>query len=338
MEKILDIKNLKIKFNTYAGQVHAVRGINFHLIKGETLAIVGESGCGKTVTAKSLMRLLPENNTDIPKETEINFKNENILNFTGKRLKKLRGGEIAMIFQDPMTSLNPTMKIGYQIAESIIIHKKLKKKEALLQAIEMLRLVNVSSPEKRINQFPHELSGGMRQRVMIAIALSCNPEILIADEPTTALDVTIQAQIIELLQKMQKELETAVILVTHDLGVVAGVADRVHVMYAGEIVEKGTTEEIFYNPKHPYTWALLKSVPTLGVENKAVLYSLKGTPPDMLNPPIGCAFAARCEYCMEICKEEIPEVTILSENQKVKCWLQHELAPKVESPIFKGGK
>ncbi len=338
MEKILDIKNLKIKFNTYAGQVHAVRGINFHLIKGETLAIVGESGCGKTVTAKSLMRLLPENNTDIPKETEINFKNENILNFTGKRLKKLRGGEIAMIFQDPMTSLNPTMKIGYQIAESIIIHKKLKKKEALLQAIEMLRLVNVSSPEKRINQFPHELSGGMRQRVMIAIALSCNPEILIADEPTTALDVTIQAQIMDLIKKSQKRLETAVILVTHDLGVVAGVADRVHVMYAGEIVEKGTTEEIFYNPKHPYTWALLKSVPTLGVENKAVLYSLKGTPPDMLNPPIGCAFAARCEYCMEICKEEIPEVTILSENQKVKCWLQHELAPKVESPIFKGGK
>ena len=338
MEKILDIKNLKIKFNTYAGQVHAVRGINFHLIKGETLAIVGESGCGKTVTAKSLMRLLPENNTDIPKETEINFKNENILNFTGKRLKKLRGGEIAMIFQDPMTSLNPTMKIGYQIAESIIIHKKLKKKEALLQAIEMLRLVNVSSPEKRINQFPHELSGGMRQRVMIAIALSCNPEILIADEPTTALDVTIQAQIMDLIKKAQKRLETAVILVTHDLGVVAGVADRVHVMYAGEIVEKGTTEEIFYNPKHPYTWALLKSVPTLGVENKAVLYSLKGTPPDMLNPPIGCAFAARCEYCMEICKEEIPEVTILSENQKVKCWLQHELAPKVESPIFKGGK
>ena len=338
MEKILDIKNLKIKFNTYAGQVHAVRGINFHLIKGETLAIVGESGCGKTVTAKSLMRLLPENNTDIPKETEINFKNENILNFTGKRLKKLRGGEIAMIFQDPMTSLNPTMKIGYQIAESIIIHKKLKKKEALLQAIEMLRLVNVSSPEKRINQFPHELSGGMRQRVMIAIALSCNPEILIADEPTTALDVTIQAQIMDLIKKSQKRLETAVILVTHDLGVVAGVADRVHVMYAGEIVEKGTTEEIFYNPKHPYTWALLKSVPTLGVENKAVLYSLKGTPPDMLNPPIGCAFAARCEYCMEICKEEIPEVTILSENQKVKCWLQHKLAPKVESPIFKGGK
>ncbi|MGL6065106.1 MAG: ABC transporter ATP-binding protein [Fusobacteriaceae bacterium] len=333
MDKIIDIKNLRVGFNTYAGQVQAVRGVDFHLLKGETLAIVGESGCGKTVTAKSIMRLLPENNTVVPEIAEINFRGENVLKFTGKKLKELRGGKIAMIFQDPMTALNPTMKIGHQIGESLIIHKNMSKKEALAQAVEMLRLVNVSNPEKRINQFPHELSGGMRQRVMIAIALSCNPEVLIADEPTTALDVTIQAQIMDLIKELQTRLGTAVILVTHDLGVVAGVADRVHVMYAGEIVEKGTTEEIFYNPKHPYTWALLKSVPRLGIENKAILYSLKGTPPDLLKPPIGCAFAARCEYCMEICKEQAPEVVIISEHQKVKCWLQHELAPKIERPL-----
>lgn len=333
MDKIIDIKNLKVGFNTYAGQVQAVRGVDFHLLKGETLAIVGESGCGKTVTAKSIMRLLPENNTVIPENAEINFRGENALKFTGKKLKELRGGKIAMIFQDPMTSLNPTMKIGHQIGESLMIHKNMSKKEALAQAVEMLRLVNVSNPEKRINQFPHELSGGMRQRVMIAIALSCNPEVLIADEPTTALDVTIQAQIMELIKELQTRLGTAVVLVTHDLGVVAGVADRVHVMYAGEIVEKGTTDEIFYNPKHPYTWALLKSVPRLGIENKAILYSLKGTPPDLLKPPTGCAFAARCEYCMEICKEEAPEVVAITEHQKVKCWLQHELAPKIEKPL-----
>ncbi|MGL6100518.1 MAG: ABC transporter ATP-binding protein [Fusobacteriaceae bacterium] len=333
MEKILEVKKLKIGFNTYAGQVQAVRNIDFFLKKGETLAIVGESGCGKTVTSKSLMRLLPENNTVIGEESEINFKGENILKYGKKQLKELRGGKIAMIFQDPMTSLNPTMKIGAQIAESLIIHKKLSKKDAWKEAIEMLKVVNIPNPEKRVQEYPHQFSGGMRQRVMIAIALSCNPQILVADEPTTALDVTIQAQIMELIGELQEKMDTAVILVTHDLGVVAGVADRVNVMYAGEIIEYGTKEEIFYNPQHPYTWALLKSVPRLETENKSELYSLKGTPPDLLKPPLGCPFADRCEYCMGICKESSPEKTVISENHGVRCWLQHEEAPEVKNPI-----
>ncbi|WP_432666903.1 ABC transporter ATP-binding protein [Wukongibacter baidiensis] len=344
MKKILDVRNLRVSFHTYAGEVKAVRGLDFNLSKGETLAFVGESGCGKTVTSKSIMKLLPTPPTDIKKDSEIIFYTEeengteivihedDILKMNRKKLKKIRGSEISMIFQDPMTSLNPTMKIGKQIAESLIIHRGMNKNKAFEEAVKMLEMVNIPNANKRANQYPHEFSGGMRQRAMIAIALACNPKILIADEPTTALDVTIQAQIMDLIKELQERLGTAVILVTHDLGVVADVADRIQVMYAGMIVERGTTEEIFYNPKHPYTWALLQSVPRLGIKNKAELYSLHGTPPDLINPPIGCPFAPRCEYCMPICKEAMAETTKISETQEVSCWLQHSMAPKVELP------
>ncbi|MCM1992443.1 ABC transporter ATP-binding protein [Oceanirhabdus seepicola] len=340
MEKILDVQDLKVSFHTYAGEVQAVRGVSFYLNKGETLAIVGESGCGKTVTSKSIMRLLPEPMpAEIKKTTKILFNKNDILKMNEKELRKLRGADISMIFQDPMTSLNPTMTIGKQIAESLIIHRGMNKQEALDEAIKMLKLVNIPNADKRANQYPHEFSGGMRQRAMIAIALACNPKVLIADEPTTALDVTIQAQIMDLIKELQKNLGTAVILVTHDLGVVADVADRIQVMYAGVVIERGTTDEVFYNPKHPYTWALLKSVPRLETGNKDVLYALGGTPPDLIKPPIGCPFAARCEYCMEICKEIMPEATKLSETHEAKCWLQHPLAPKEGVPegVNEGG-
>lgn len=320
-EKILEVKNLEVSFKTYAGISHAVRGIDFYLNKGETLAIVGESGCGKTVTSKSIMRLLPESNTIIGKESEILFHGEDILKKSEKKMVSIRGSKISMIFQDPMTSLNPTMKIGEQIAESILIHRKVSKEQARKEALNMLELVKIPNAEKRMNQYPFEFSGGMRQRAMIAIALACKPEILIADEPTTALDVTIQAQIMELIGELQKELDMAVILVTHDLGVVASVADRIQVMYAGKIVERGDVREIFYQSTHPYTRALLNSVPKIHTNNKETLYSLKGTPPDLINPPEGCSFAPRCEYGMKICRMKYPELSRFSESQECSCWL-----------------
>jgi oligopeptide transport system ATP-binding protein len=333
MERILDVENLQVSFHTYAGEVKAVRGVDFHLDKGETLAIVGESGCGKTVTSKAIMRLLPEPMpAEIKKDSKIIFDGKNILDMNEKELRKLRGSDISMIFQDPMTSLNPTMTVGKQIAESLIIHRGMNKAEAMKEAIKMLDLVNIPNADKRAHQYPHEFSGGMRQRAMIAIALACNPKILIADEPTTALDVTIQAQIMDLIGDLQKKLGTAVILITHDLGVVADTADRIQVMYAGQVIERGTVEEIFANPQHPYTWALLQSVPRLETKNKDTLYALNGTPPDLVKPPVGCPFAARCEYCMQICLEEMPEVTNVENDHKVLCWLKHPMAPKVEVP------
>jgi oligopeptide transport system ATP-binding protein len=337
VEKVLDVKDLRVSFHTYAGEVQSVRGVSFHLNKGETLAIVGESGCGKTVTAKSLMRLIQTPPGEVKEGSEILFDGKNIANMNEHELRELRGSEISMIFQDPMTSLNPTMKIGNQIAESLVIHRGMSKQEAFNEAVKMLKLVNIPNAEKRANQYPHEFSGGMRQRAMIAIALACNPKILIADEPTTALDVTIQAQIMDLIADLQNKLGTAVVLITHDLGVVADVAHRIQVMYAGKIIERGTTEEIFYNPQHPYTWALLRSVPRLDTGHKEQLYSIKGTPPDLLKPPVGCPFAARCEYAMPICKEAMPEVTKLSDTHEVLCWLKHPLAPKVELPVGVGG-
>lgn len=325
--RILDIKNLNVSFNTYAGTAHAVRGIDFHLNKGENLAIVGESGCGKTVTAKAIMGLLPSPQSVVGKEgSEINFEGKNLLNFREIEMTKIRGKEISMIFQDPMTSLNPTMKIGDQIAESVFLHNSVSHSEAKKVALRMLELVRIPNGEMRVNQYPFEFSGGMRQRAMIAIALACNPKILIADEPTTALDVTIQAQIMDLIGDLQKELNTGVILVTHDLGVVASVADRIQVMYAGKIVERGTVDEIFYSPKHPYTFALLKSVPKLSSTNKETLYSLTGTPPDLINPPIGCPFAARCEFGMEVCRMIYPETTTFGDTQECNCWLHNERA------------
>ena len=331
MEKILEVENLNVSFNTYAGEVKAVRGVSFELSRGETLAFVGESGCGKTVTAKSILRLLKPPFAVIKPESKIVCNGKDVLKMNKKELCEFRGDEVGMIFQDPMTSLNPTMTVGKQIMESLMIHKKLDKKAAREEAIKMLKLVNIPSPAKRIDNYPHEMSGGMRQRVMIAIALACNPNVLIADEPTTALDVTIQAQIMDLMMELKTEMNTAIILVTHDLGVVANFADRIQVMYAGEVVERGTTKEIFNESKHPYTWALLRSVPRLGSESKEELYALGGTPPDLLLPLNHCPFADRCEYCMPICKERKPPETVLSDTHKVSCWLMHEKAPKVES-------
>jgi oligopeptide transport system ATP-binding protein len=338
MDRILEVKNLRVSYHTYAGEVQSVRGVDFHLDKGETLAIVGESGCGKTVTAKSLMRLIQTPPGEIKKDSVINFDGKNVLEMKEEELRQLRGADISMIFQDPMTSLNPTMKVGNQIAESLIIHRGMSKKEAFNEAVKMLNLVNIPNAEKRANQYPHEFSGGMRQRAMIAIALACNPKVLIADEPTTALDVTIQAQIIDLIKDLQEKLGTSVIMITHDLGVVADIAHRIQVMYAGKIIERGSTDEIFYDPQHPYTWALLKSVPRLDTKHKNSLYSIHGTPPDLLKPPVGCPFASRCIYCMPICKEAMPEVTKISESHQVSCWLKHPLAPAVNREETVGGE
>lgn len=337
MKKILEVKDLKVSFHTYAGEVKAVRGVNFELSQGETLAVVGESGCGKSITAKSLMRLLPTPPSEIHKESKIMFDGKDILSLNEKEMQKIRGKDISMIFQDPMTSLNPTMKLGKQITEVLKIHRGMNKQQAIEEAIRLLKLVNIPNAEERINQYPFEFSGGMRQRMMIAMAIACSPKILIADEPTTALDVTIQAQIMKLMDKLKEKLGTSVILITHDLGVVAEFADKIQVMYAGIVVERGTVKEIFTDARHPYTWALLKSMPTLDTEHKGELYSISGTPPDLLNPPIGCPFAARCEYAMEICKESMPEETKITDSHKLNCWLMHELAPKVESPLKKGG-
>lgn len=331
MEKILEVEQLEVSFHTYAGEVKAVRGVSFELSKGEILAFVGESGCGKTVTAKSILRLLKPPFAEIKPESKIICDGKNVMELDSKELCEFRGSEVSMIFQDPMTSLNPTMPIGKQIMESLMIHKKLSKQEAEKEAIEMLKMVNIPSPEKRMKNYPHEMSGGMRQRVMIAIALACNPKILIADEPTTALDVTIQAQIMDLMKKLKEQMNTAIILVTHDLGVVANFADRIQVMYAGQVVERGTAREIFYESKHPYTWALLSSVPKLDSQSKEELYALGGTPPDLIRPLHHCPFAERCEYCMKICTKQMPEETVLSDTHKVSCWLMHKNAPKVTS-------
>lgn len=330
MEKIIDVKNLSVNFNTYAGKIKAVRNISFDVYKGETLAIVGESGCGKTVTAKALLKLLKAPMAEIDSESQIFYKDIDITKQDKKWLQQYRGSEVSMIFQDPMTSLNPTMKIGKQIEEAILLHRKIDKKDAKKEVIEKLKLVNIPNPDKRYDSYPHQLSGGMRQRIVISIALACNPNVLIADEPTTALDVTIQAQIMELLKEIKTKLNTAVILVTHDLGVVANFADRIQVMYAGEIVEKGTTREVFHNAMHPYTRALLNSVPKISTESKSELYSLKGTPPDLILDLNCCPFHSRCEYCMPICKEKKPDNTDITSTHNLRCWLQHPQAPKVD--------
>lgn len=329
MTKILEVKDLEISFDTYAGKVRAIRGVNFHLNKGETLAIVGESGSGKSVTTRSIMRLLSSNaNIDAG---QILFKGNDIVGKSEREMQKIRGKEIAMIFQDPMTSLDPTMPIGKQVAESLRKHNKVSKKEGQKAALELLKLVGIPEAEKRINSYPHQFSGGQRQRIVIAIALVCYPEILIADEPTTALDVTIQAQILELLKEIQTKIDTSIIFITHDLGVVAYVADRVAVMYGGRIVEVGTSEEIFYNPQHPYTWGLLGSMPTLDSANDR-LYAIPGSPPDLLNPPKGDAFYPRNEFAMKIDAEQEPPFFELSKTHKAATWLLAPQAPKVTPP------
>ena len=327
-ETILSIENLRIHFETFAGEVQAIRGVNLKLEKGETLALVGESGSGKSVTAKSIMKLL--SNNAVVKVGTITFKGENILEKSERDMQSIRGKKIAMIFQDPMTSLDPTMKIGKQITEVIIKHEKASKEEADKRAEELLELVGIPNAKERMKQYPHQFSGGQRQRIVIAIALACNPDVLIADEPTTALDVTIQAQILELLKELQQQFQMAIIFITHDLGVVANVADRVAVMYAGKVVEVGTAEEVFYNPQHPYTWGLLRSMPTLHTGD--TLYAIPGSPPDLLDPPVGDAFALRSDVALEIDRVKEPPMFEVSPTHFAATWLLDPRAPKVPVP------
>ncbi|QJD83781.1 ABC transporter ATP-binding protein [Cohnella herbarum] len=331
---ILEVNNLRVSFKMYAGEVQAVRGVSFTVNKGEVLAIVGESGCGKSVTAQTIMRLVPSPPSMIKEGSSILFDGKHeIAKMNESQMQHIRGQEMGMIFQDPMTSLNPTKTVGAQISEGILKHQKVSKVEGLKRAAELLTLVGMSNAQERIHQYPHELSGGMRQRVMIALSLACNPKLLIADEPTTALDVTIQAQIIDLLRDIQEKTETSIILITHDLGVVAEMAHKVIVMYAGKVVERGTLDDIFYNPRHPYTWGLLRSVPRLDSDKNNELASIPGTPPDLYSPPVGCAFAARCPYAMKVCKEIDPEHFEVSADHSAACWLNHPDAPEVEMPV-----
>nr|WP_303244037.1 ABC transporter ATP-binding protein [uncultured Cellulosilyticum sp.] len=324
MDTLLKVENLKVSFKTYAGEVHAVRGIDFEVKKGECIGIVGESGCGKSVTSQSIMQLL-KTPPAMYKEGHILFEGEDLLKKKEKEMQKIRGNSISMIFQDPMTTLNPTQKIGKQIAEILMEHKDISKNEAYAEAEKMLELVAMSEPHKRMNQYPHEFSGGMRQRAMIAMALACKPKFIIADEPTTALDVTVQAQILELLQDVQKKMGMSIMLITHDLGVVAKMCDRVVVMYAGQIVEQGSVEAIFKSPTHPYTKGLLKAVPSMEMNRHEALKTIVGTPPDLFAPPAGCGFFARCDQAMKICRDHMPQMQEINSELSSACWLNHPM-------------
>jgi len=316
---LLEVKKLHTDFPTPQGVVHAVNGVSFSLEKGEVLGIVGESGSGKSVTGYSIMQIL----TSPGKITSgsIKFDGEELVGASEEELKKVRGDRISVIFQDPMTSLNPVFTIGNQLIEAIVLHTNRNKEEAIARSIELLELVGINEPEKRLKQYPYQLSGGMRQRVMIAMALACEPDLLIADEPTTALDVTIQAQILELMKKLQKEFKMAIIMITHDLGVVAGMCDRINVMYAGNIVETGSTRDIFYNPKHEYTKGLMKSIPNPNIDEKVRLEPIAGTPVDMLALPDGCAFSPRCNKCMKICLTNKPEMEDFGGGHQASCFV-----------------
>ncbi|WP_349421148.1 ABC transporter ATP-binding protein [Staphylococcus felis] len=332
MEKrVLEINDLHVSFDIEAGEVQAVRGVDLYLNKGETLAIVGESGSGKSVTTKAITKLFQGPSGRI-KKGNIIFNGEDLTQKTEKELMRLRGKEISMIFQDPMTSLNPTMKIGKQVMEPIIKHIGLNKSEAKKRAIELLELVGLKRVKERFNAYPHQFSGGQRQRIVIALALACEPKILIADEPTTALDVTMQAQILDLMKELQKKIDTSIIFITHDLGVVANVADRVAVMYGGQMIETGDVNEIFYDPRHPYTWGLLSSMPDLDTKGDDVLRAIPGSPPDLIHPPKGDAFAPRSEYALAIDFKEPPPWFKVSPTHFVRSWLLDERAPKVDPP------
>ena len=322
MEELLQVKDLSISFHTYNGEVQAVRNASFDLHRKEVLAIVGESGSGKSVTMQTVLKLTP---CEL-KSGQIIFDGKDITHFTDKQMQEIRGSQIGIIFQDAMTSLNPTMKIGRQITESILRHQKVNKAEAKEKALELLVQVGINNPEKRYHQYIHNLSGGMRQRVMIAIALACKPKLLIADEPTTALDVTIQAQIMDLLAKLKEEVGCSIVLITHDLGVVAANADRIAVMYAGQVVESGTADQIFYHCAHPYTRGLLESIPRLNAAHDARLTYIGGTPPDALNPAPGCAFSARCKYAMCICRQQAPEKREVQPGHFCSCFLMDDEA------------
>ena len=318
-ELILDVRNLSTTFRTERGPLKAIDGIDFQVYKGEILGSVGESGCGKSVTSQSVMRLYDEKYT-ASYQGEVFLEGKDLMKIPYKKMQEIRGKKISMVFQDALSSLNPVFTVGNQICEPLKIHQKLSKKEAEEKAIEMLKLVGIPAPEKRINQYPHELSGGMRQRVMIAIALACKPQLLIADEPTTALDVTIQAQIMDLVVKLNQQLDMGVMLITHDLGVVAETCTRVIVMYLGQIVEEASVMDIFDNPKHPYTWGLIQSIPRLDGDRTKALYTIKGTVPLLSQIPEGCRFAPRCPYATERCRKEMPELQNISETQRVRCF------------------
>ena len=317
---LLDVRNLHTMFATSDGIVNAVNGISYTLKPGEALGLVGESGCGKSVSALSLMRLIPNPPGKIS-DGEIVFNGRDLLKLSDEQIRRVRGKEIAMIFQDPMTSLNPVLTIGRQISEALELHEGMNSSQARERTIELLELVGIPSARSRVNDYPHQFSGGMRQRVMIAMALSCNPKLLIADEPTTALDVTIQAQILDLIARLRKEFGMAVILITHDLGVVAGVCERINVMYAGHIVESGTSEELFTNPRHPYTLGLLRSVPRIDQPRKERLIPIEGLPPDLIDAPPGCPFAPRCAYAVERCLEENPALETVGPAHVAACWV-----------------
>lgn len=315
---LLEVDNLKMYFHTKDGIVKAVNGVSYTLDRGETLGVVGESGSGKSVTSMTIMGLI-----DMPpgkiEGGDVRYRGHSLLKMSEQEMEHIRGNDIAMIFQDPMTSLNPVYTIGHQLSEGLRLHKGYSKEDALKRSIELLSLVGIPNPEQRVKEYPHEFSGGMRQRVMIAMALACDPDILIADEPTTALDVTIQAQIIELMQKMQKKNGNAIIMITHDLGVVADVADKIMVMYAGSPVEFGTAEEIFYNPMHPYTWGLTRSIPDAVMTEKKPLTPIEGNPPSLVNVPKGCAFAPRCPYATDLCKQKRPELFVTQTGHYSRC-------------------
>lgn len=328
-KKLLEVKDLRVSFFTPVGEVKAVGGISYDLNYGEVMGIVGESGSGKSVEAYSIMGLLQSPGKVVG--GSITFDGEDVLAKTAKEMQDFRGNSVSMIFQNPMTCLNPVYTIGNQLIEAVRCHKKVSKAEARAKAIEMLELVGINNPERRMSQYPHEFSGGMRQRVMIAMGLICDPKMLIADEPTTALDVTIQAQIIELMKDIQKKTQMAIVFITHNLGVVAEICDRVSVMYAGKIVEQGSVEDIFYRPQHPYTLGLLRSMPRVDAEEYERLIPIEGTPVDMLNPPAGCPFGPRCEHCMKICLRVEPPSINVAEGHTSACWLLVDEAKKKEA-------
>ena len=324
---LLEVKNLNTSFHIGVGTVQAVRGVSFSVAEGESIGIVGESGSGKTQTMLSVMGLLPSY-AEITADSML-FNGRELTRLNAKEMRAIQGSEIGMIFQDPMTSLNPLFTVENQLTEPLRIHQKMSKAQARARALELLNLVEIPNPEARLKQYPHEFSGGMRQRVMIAIAIACNPKMVIADEPTTALDVTIQAQILDLLNHLKQETKTSIIMITHDLGVIASMCSRILVMYGGTICEEGTAREIFYDARHPYTWGLLNSIPKIHGDPNEKLIPIHGTPPDMLMPPKGCPFAPRCSHCMPVCREYMPPRSVLSDTHAVSCHLMHPKAPKI---------
>jgi oligopeptide transport system ATP-binding protein len=330
-KRLLEVKDLRTHFHTHEGLVKAVNGVSFTVDEGEALGLVGESGCGKSITALSFMRLVPRPPGRIV-SGEVIFEGRDLLTLKEEQMRSVRGQRIAMIFQDPMTSLNPVLTIGRQIGEVLQLHKGMDRDHARRRTIELLEMVGIPAARQRIDDYPHQFSGGMRQRVMMAMALSCEPKLLIADEPTTALDVTIQAQILDLIKRLRTELGMAIIMITHDLGVVAGIADRINVMYAGHIIETGSADEVFGNPRHPYTVGLLKSIPRLDEPRREQLVPINGVPPDLIEPPQGCAFEPRCPYATELCVAEIPLLEPVAPGHRAACWMgaSRRVEPRLE--------